>query len=216
MPSVLAYSLLIRCSRKAVPMQNLFKAIYLIDIIVSETIRAPYRKRNRADRKQHRVADSRISAVEVVTMILAVVGYELLPAIYIFTGWPSAFDYTLPDWAGVIGTALLVVSIWLLIRAHRDLGRNWSPTLETVENHQLVTSGVYGVIRHPIYAAVWLMVLAQPLLLHNWIVGFAGIVLFAPVFFLRVPAEEKMMIEHFGDEYRAYMERVGGVVPRPG
>lgn len=195
-------------------MQTIFKLIFLLGLIIEETIRAPHRKRNRRERREGRMTASQIDVVEVVTMTVAAVGYLLLPVIYIFWGWPSAFDYTLPNWAGIIGAALVALSVWVLWRAHRDLGKNWSPTLEVVKGQQLVTDGVYGIVRHPIYAAFWLLVLAQPLLLHNWIAGFAGIVGFLPVYLTRVPREEQMMVEQFGDAYRAYKQRVGGVIPR--
>jgi protein-S-isoprenylcysteine O-methyltransferase Ste14 len=101
-----------------------------------------------------------------------------------------------------------------LWRAHADLGRNWTPTLQITESHRLVTGGVYRYLRHPIYAAIWLTGLAQVLMLANWIAGPACLVLFLPVYLVRVPREERMMLDHFGDEYRAYMGRTGGVIPR--
>ncbi len=52
------------------------------------------------------------------------------------------------------------------------------------------------------------------LLLQNWVAGWAGLALFAPLYVLRVPREERMMLDRFGEEYRAYMDRTGRVVPR--
>lgn len=49
--------------------------------------------------------------------------------------------------------------------------------------------------------------------MQNWVAGFAGLASFIPIYVLRVPEEERMMIDHFGDEYRAYMKRTGRVVP---
>ena len=80
----------------------------------------------------------------------------------------------------------------------------------------LVTQGVYQYIRHPIYAAVWLTGLAQLSLLANWIAGLAGLLSFLPVYLVRVAREERMMLDHFGDEYRAYMNRTGTIMPRLG
>jgi protein-S-isoprenylcysteine O-methyltransferase Ste14 len=48
----------------------------------------------------------------------------------------------------------------------------------------------------------------------NWIVGWAGLALFLPLYVLRVPREEQMMLEQFGEAYREYMDRTGHVVPR--
>jgi len=58
------------------------------------------------------------------------------------------------------------------------------------------------------------MVIAQALLLQNWLAGPVGALVFIPFYFLRVSAEEKMMLDTFGDQYRKYMQRVGGVIPK--
>jgi len=51
-------------------------------------------------------------------------------------------------------------------------------------------------------------------LLNNWIAGLAGIVTFLPVYLVRVPKEERLMVEQFGEEYQDYMQRVGGIIPK--
>ena len=96
---------------------------------------------------------------------------------------------------------------------HRALGRNWSISLDVRENHELVTGGIYRRVRHPMYSAFWLWAVAQALLLPNWIAGFAGLAGFGILFFGRVAREERMMLETFGDSYRAYMARTGRVFP---
>ena len=112
-----------------------------------------------------------------------------------------------------MGAALFAASLWLFHRTHKDLGRNWSVTLEVREQHALVTNGVYGRVRHPMYSAFWLWALAQVLLLPNWIAGPAGLVGFGTLFFLRVGREEALMAETFGDEYRRYMARTSRILP---
>ncbi len=77
-----------------------------------------------------------------------------------------------------------------------------------------MTEGVYRYIRHPMYASQWLWVIAQAMLLHNWIAGLGGIVCFTPFYFMRVAPEEQMMLEQFGKEYRAYMQHTGRILPR--
>ena len=66
------------------------------------------------------------------------------------------------------------------------------------------------------YASGWLWAVSQALLLHNWIAGLAGLVAFVPLYFIRVPREERMMLDNFGDAYRAYAARTGRIVPRLG
>jgi protein-S-isoprenylcysteine O-methyltransferase Ste14 len=64
------------------------------------------------------------------------------------------------------------------------------------------------------YASHLLWSLGQALLLHNWLAGFAGLVGFLPLYLVRVPEEERMMLDHFGDDYRAYAARTGSILPR--
>lgn len=69
-------------------------------------------------------------------------------------------------------------------------------------------------ISAPMYASEWLWVLAQPLLLQNWIAGVGAALLFIPFYFGRVAGEEKMMLKQFGNEYESYMQHSGRVIPK--
>jgi protein-S-isoprenylcysteine O-methyltransferase Ste14 len=138
----------------------------------------------------------------------------LVPIVYGATSWLDFANYTLPAWAGWLGVLLLGGAILVFWRSHADLGVQWSPSLEIRETHELITRGIYGIIRHPMYASQLLWVIAQPLLLQNWIAGFLNLLVFIPFYFLRVRAEEQMMLETFGEQYRAYMERTGSVLPK--
>lgn len=108
----------------------------------------------------------------------------------------------------------MIGGLLIFARGHSDLKSNWSPTLEIRQDHTLVTNGIYGYIRHPMYASQWLWVIAQILPLQNWLAGPMGLLCYIPFYFLRIRAEEKMMLDTFGDEYRQYMERAGRVIPK--
>lgn len=190
----------------------IFRIAYFAGIVVEMFIRAPLERQ----RRKTRVASSQVSQQERLILGLLFLGMFVLPLVYALTPWLDFANYELPDWAGWLGVGLLAGALLVFYQAHRDLGRNWSPSLQVFEGHKLVTHGIYNSIRHPMYASQWLWILAQMLLLQNWLAGVAGALCFLPLYFMRVPREEQMMLQQFGEEYRAYMQRTGRVVPRVG
>jgi protein-S-isoprenylcysteine O-methyltransferase Ste14 len=195
-------------------MENLFRAAYFAGMGIEIILRLPYaRQRRRMPRM-----DRQVSSTERGVLAGLSVGMGFLPLVYSLTPWLYFADYRLSPATkarvGGIGTVILAAAVWLFGRSHRDLGANWSPTLEVGAQQTLTTQGVYGVIRHPMYASQLLWSLAQPLLLHNWVAGLAGLVAFLPLYLVRIPQEERMMLDHFGDAYRAYCARTGRIVPR--
>lgn len=195
-------------------MNGTLKASYFLGILAETVIRVPHEWRRRQTR---RVVD-RVSGLERFLVGLVAVGSLFTPAVYAFTPWLDKADYRLsPSSKGLtggFGVLILAVAVWMFWRSHADLGRNWSPSLQLREGHTLVTEGAYRSIRHPMYASMWLWGVAQALLLQNWIAGWASLVLFLPLYVLRVPREEQMMLEQFGEAYRVYMNRTGRVIPR--
>jgi len=187
-----------------------FKIAYWLGLFVEMGVRAPLRKTWKSSVK----VDSRVSVTEKILLGLLSVFMFFLPLVYTLTPWLDFANYTLPGWMGWAGVVILVGALFVFIRAHRDLKANWSPSLEIFQEHSLVTGGIYGLIRHPMYASQWLWVIAQILLLQNWLAGPLDLVFFIPFYFLRVRAEEKMMLDTFGEDYRAYMRQTGGVLPR--
>jgi protein-S-isoprenylcysteine O-methyltransferase Ste14 len=140
-------------------------------------------------------------------------GLGIVPFIYVVAHVPRFADYPLVPALSYLGIAVDLICIWLFYRTHHDLGQNWSVSLDLRERHTLVTTGVYSLVRHPMYAGFWLMALGQALLLPNWVAGPAGLIGFGILFFGRVGREEEMMISAFGNDYRAYMQRTARVVP---
>jgi protein-S-isoprenylcysteine O-methyltransferase Ste14 len=185
------------------------KLIWVLGLIGWFAIRYPHDRRSR---RTPRVVQSD-RARDLARLTISFTGMCLLPATYVLTGEPKLADYPFRPALAWIGAAVFVSSLWLFHRTHKDLGRNWSVTLEIRDRHSLVTSGVYRHVRHPMYSAFWLWAIAQALLLPNWIAGPAGLVGFGTLFFLRIGREEQLMIEAFGDEYRDYMRRTSRVLP---
>jgi len=189
---------------------SVFEIVYWAAVIAEIAIRAPISQKQRKETK----SESRVSAQEKILLGFLFLAMFFLPLIYSATTWLDFANYSLPVWAGWLGVILILLALLVYWRSHADLGLNWSPSLEIRTAHKLITNGIFGYIRHPMYASQWIWVIAQPLLLQNWIAGFLNLLVFILFYTLRVRAEEKMMLDTFGDEYREYMNKTGAVFPK--
>ena len=183
--------------------------IWVIGIVGWYVIRYPFERRAR----RVRVVTGGRSRSETVGLAAALLGLAILPGFYVATGIPEAADYPASAWAVALGTIIFASALWVFRISHKALGRNWSITLEIREQHKLICAGPYALVRHPMYTSFLLISLGQAFLLSNWVVGLAGLIGFAILFFLRVDKEEHMMLENFGPEYRSYMERTKRIIP---
>jgi protein-S-isoprenylcysteine O-methyltransferase Ste14 len=200
-------------------LDDVFDLAYLIGFIAASLIRAYWLKRTpHWWRRREKVEDDRESGQDRPLLLLTTAGMIVVPFLYLFTSRLDFADYTLPPTAslvaGSLGAALFLQALRLLWRSHADLAGSFSPGLQIKKNHELVTTGVYEKTRHPMYAAHLLWAMAQLLLLQNWIVGPAFLVASIPLYVARIPREEEMMLDKFGEEYRRYAERTGRVMPR--
>jgi protein-S-isoprenylcysteine O-methyltransferase Ste14 len=185
---------------------SLAKIVWMLGYVAWFAIRWPHQRRARQTPVVERRRD-------MVLMVCSSLGLGVLPVTYVATRLLKFADYPFHPLQAWLGVLVLIAAMVLFRRTHADLGRAWSVTLEVRDQHRLVTHGIYTRLRHPMYSSFWLWAIAQALLLPNWIAGFAGIVGFGILFFGRVGREERMMLETFGEEYRAYMGRTKRVVP---
>jgi protein-S-isoprenylcysteine O-methyltransferase Ste14 len=111
-----------------------------------------------------------------------------------------------------IGIALLVLGLGFSIWARRRLGRNWSGTVTVKENHELIRTGPYRWVRHPIYTGMLLGFAGSAVALDEWR-GIAAVLLVILAFQLKIRIEEEWMTETFGDGYRRYRAEVRALIP---
>jgi protein-S-isoprenylcysteine O-methyltransferase Ste14 len=183
--------------------------VWVLGIIAWYVIRYPFERRAR----RVRVVSDRRSRSDTVGLASALLGMAFLPGFYVATGIPKGADYPASIWAVLLGTIIFAAALWVFRTSHKILGRNWSISLQIRDKHELICEGPYALVRHPMYTSFLLMALGQAFLLSNWVVGLAGLVGFAVLFFLRVGKEERMMSENFGPQYLAYMERTKRIIP---
>lgn len=172
-------------------------------------IRFPFERRAKQTATEHSARD----AGEWTRMWVSGTGLGILPLVYLFTGWPAFANYTPGVIQIVAGIGVAATALWMFRMTHRALGKFWSVSLDIRDGHRLVTEGIYGKLRHPMYSAFWLMALGQALLLPNWFAGLAGLVGFGFLFFLRIGPEERMMEQKFGNEYVSYKSRTDRIIP---
>jgi protein-S-isoprenylcysteine O-methyltransferase Ste14 len=183
--------------------------IWLIGGVAWFVIRFPHQHRARKVAVARSVGGRR----DQILLGFSLTGLCIIPLLYLITRQPRFADYPAAPWQGWVGLLFMLGALALFYETHRQLGRNWSVTLDTRTTHKLVESGIYSRVRHPMYSAFWLLALAQAFLIPNWIAGLAGIVGWGILFFLRIDREERLMVETFGDQYRAYMRRTARVLP---
>lgn len=184
--------------------------VWLAGFVAMCAIRTPYARRVRGNRivQAHKDRGEHVVLAAMFTTMM------ILPLGHLATGLAGFADYALPAWASGVGATLQIPFLWLFWRAHADLGRNWSPSLEVREDHGLVSDGVYARVRHPMYTAIALSCLAQALLIPNAIAGALAIPAFALLWAVRVPREEAMLRRQFAGAYDAYAARTGALWPR--
>lgn len=200
------------------PTQTMFRIVFLVLLFGLVVMRGYFTLQVR--RAGERVMpDSGAIAREggAGVFIARVVGFFLLLALlvsYIIgSAWIEALAFPLPAvlrWAG-FALGLISLAFWTWTQA--ALGKEWSPQLQLREKHHLVTTGPYERMRHPLYTAMFGWVAALALLTANWIFTIIA-VLTVIALIARVPKEEQMMIEAFGEEYQAYMRNTGKFFPK--
>ena len=137
-----------------------------------------------------------------VILFLLLIAWLIL---YTFNpAWIGMLSVLFPSWLRWAGFAVGLASLGFLAWTQVTLGKEWSPQLQLRTQHRLITIGPYAKVRHPLYTAMIGYGTGVALVTANWV--FIGlIVLMIAGLALRVPKEEQMMLNKFGEEYRDYM-----------
>ncbi|HMJ84494.1 MAG TPA: isoprenylcysteine carboxylmethyltransferase family protein [Vicinamibacterales bacterium] len=116
-------------------------------------------------------------------------------------------------WAGVgLGVVVIASVHWVL----SNLGRNVSETVLTKESHELVTSGPYRWIRHPLYTTGIALFVALGLIAANWFILLCAAAALVGIRLAVIPREERALRARFGAAYDDLVSRTGAMWPRAG
>jgi protein-S-isoprenylcysteine O-methyltransferase Ste14 len=188
----------------------IYKILLAVLVIAMNLIRIYYMKRyGRLHTKVKEIAPVREKRLtQMMFVAMAVPGL-----LWLFTSWLSFGQFALPDGVRIAGFAIGVYSMWWFYRIHKTLGDNWSPVLEIRREHTLIVSGPYRWVRHPMYSDMLLWLASFVLITANWFYALTFGVGLAILFIIRIPDEEKLMTERFGEPYKNYMNRTKRLIP---
>jgi protein-S-isoprenylcysteine O-methyltransferase Ste14 len=188
-----------------------YKVLLGFLVVAMNLIRIYYQNRYKTSHavKEAEVAPGREKRLtRLMFFALAVPGI-----LWLFTPLISFGQIPLHEGIRLAGFALGVYGMWWFYRIHRTLGDNWSPVLEIRKRHTLITSGPYKRLRHPMYSDMLLWLLSFALVTANWFYALTISTGLAILFTLRIPDEEKLMRERFGQQYEDYMRRTKRLIP---
>jgi protein-S-isoprenylcysteine O-methyltransferase Ste14 len=111
-----------------------------------------------------------------------------------------------------LGLILVATGLGFAVCARVHLGRNWSGQVTLKQEHELILSGPYRLVRHPIYSGLLAAVLGTAILIGQWR-GLVALAFFASAVLRRVRVEERWLDEIFPDVYASYRREVPALVP---
>ncbi|MDR1645529.1 MAG: isoprenylcysteine carboxylmethyltransferase family protein [Tannerellaceae bacterium] len=180
-------------------------------VIAMNFIRLHYQRRYKTS---HPVTEAEIAPKREKRMTQLMFFALVVPGMmWLFTGWLSFGQFALPDVVRMAGFVIGAYSMWWFYRIHRTLGDNWSPILEIRREHTLIIGGPYRYVRHPMYSDMILWMVSFALITANWFYALTISAGLAIMLTFRIPDEERLMTERFGDRYRAYMKRTKRLIP---
>ncbi|GMQ82896.1 MAG: protein-S-isoprenylcysteine O-methyltransferase [Rhodothermia bacterium] len=193
--------------------EQLFRIALIVIVVAMAGISATFRIRARRDsgtipRSKEGWKMGLTRLVFALLLFLPIFAYMLRPA------WMSWSEIVLPEWMRWAGIGIGIIVIPLVYLVFSTIGSNISETVLTKESHQLVTTGIYSRVRHPLYMVTSLGLVSFSLLTANWFIAAMSVISITLILAVVVPKEEEQLVQHFGDDYRNYQKRSGKMWPR--
>ena len=147
--------------------------------------------------------------------VRAALGLVFYSALMCWLFWPNACRWMylpLPMSVRWSGALLMVPALSFFVWAFRSIGTNYRGGVGLYDRHELVTTGAYRWMRHPIYATfIVVMVLVGPLS-SNWLLGASGLALVVAIAAARIPIEERELHARFGSAWEQYRQSHNGIL----
>ncbi len=152
-------------------------------------------------------AASGILRALIFLIAIALLSIPRIPLRWLYVQlWPSGY------WPFWLGAAITVAGLLFAVWAREHLGRNWSSSVTIKQGHELITTGPYAVVRHPIYTGILTGFLGMAIAISQ-VRGFIAFVLVLLALWLKLRMEEKWMRSQFGETYATYARQTAALVP---
>ena len=164
-------------------------------------------------RKGVRAKSLKPSSFDQGTAILIGVSYPIGILLPPLLNYFSAGRLPGAGWIGGVGVLFMLLGLAIRLWSMQTLGRFYTRILTISEGQSIVQAGPYRFIRHPGYLGTLLIWIGLPMSQANWI-AMALVALFMGIAYgRRIKAEEEMLVQEFGEEFRRYMKRTWRLVP---
>ena len=152
-------------------------------------------------------AASRILRAFLLLIAIVLLSTTRIPLHWLYLQlWPEGI------WPFWLGAAVTIGGLLFAVWAREHLGRNWSSAVTIKQDHELITTGPYGVVRHPIYTGILAGILGTAIALAQ-VRGLIAFGLFFLAFWLKLRMEEAWMRSQFAETYATYVRRTAALVP---
>src|SRR5215467_3239300 len=152
-------------------------------------------------------AGSRIMRALALLIVIVLLSTTRIPLPWLYRQlWPSDV------WSFSIGAAVTVVGLLFAVWARKHLASNWSIAVTIKQGHELITTGPYALVRHPIYTGILTGFLGTAIALSQ-VRGVIGFVLMFFAFWAKLRMEEEWMRSQFGETYATYAHETAALVP---
>ena len=191
---------------------SIFRVIFLLVFLTSVGISGFYRRRARQSGEViPRSAEG--SIILILRMALALIVAVSFFAYVFAPSWLSWSNWHLPLWIRILGASIAMLCIPAIRWVFVSIGNNISETILTKSTHQLVKSGPYRWIRHPLYTFALLEMFALALVASNWFLFIFPCIATIVFRLFVIPKEEANLIKLFGKRYEDYRQRTGALFP---
>lgn len=148
--------------------------------------------------------------------LLLIFIFQIITLILFFL-FPEAIKWADLDLGYVLrslGFALSLLSLIFFLILKMELNCSFSPVIKVENDQELITSGIYSYVRHPIYSLYFMFYAGIFFLTSNYLIGISWLLLYLLFIIRRIKNEEEMLISHFGKRYIEYRERTGKFIPK--